>query len=114
MVEIINEDHPHPARVTISNKSPLISSRMYFLYTFVAFEIVFGIVLRVIFPAAAGRFAGRCTPVEGRVASVGYVRMGGFASLVSALETAFAFSVRTLTMWMCLLVVSLGKFLYRQ
>ncbi|PVI04262.1 hypothetical protein DM02DRAFT_556730 [Periconia macrospinosa] len=111
VVEVINEGLPRAAWVIIGDKTRTISSRMRLTYTLIAFQTVLGVILSIIFLAAAERFAGSFVPVEVRAVSVSYVRISAFTSLASALETAIAYSTRALDKPDVPLVISSVKFL---
>lgn len=111
VVEVINEGLPRVAWVLIGDKAARsISSRIGLTYTLIAFQIIAGAILSIIFLTAAERFAGSFVPAEVRAASISYVRISAFTALASSLETAVAYSTRALDKPDVPLVISSVKF----
>lgn len=111
VVEVINEGLPRAAWVIIGDEAARsIPSRIRLANTLIAVQTILGVILSIIFVAAAERFAGTFVPVEVRGASISYVRISAFTSLASALETAVSFSTRALDKPDVPLVISSVKF----
>jgi len=79
--------------------------------TLIIFQSVIGLIMSVIFVAAAKQFAAGFVPVDVRAASVTYIRISAFSALSSAIETAVATSTRALDKPDIPLIISSTKFL---
>lgn len=111
VTECINEGLPRATWVIIGDKSSrTLSSRLGLSYTLIAFQAVLGIILSIIFIAAAGKFADSFVPIEVRAASLKYVRISAFSALSSALEISVSYCTRALDKPDVPLLISSVKF----
>lgn len=88
IAEAINEGLPRAAWVIIGDKSSRsLSSRLQLSHTLIAFQTLAGLVLAVIFMAAAEAFAGKFVPEEVRERSLTYVRIAAWTVMGGMVET---------------------------
>lgn len=95
VTETLNEGLPRAAWSTIGNVMFPMSSRITLTYTLILFQSLAGLVLSLVFLAAAPRFAAAFIPVA-RATSITYVRLSAFSALASTVENAVALSTRAL------------------
>ena len=97
VAEVLNEGLPRASWNLIGNKaSRSLKSRLGLAYTMILFQMALGLVMSVVFVAAASTFAAGFVPIEVRQISLTYVRISSFSTLSSAIETAVSTSTRAL------------------
>ncbi|CAJ0553257.1 Ff.00g117690.m01.CDS01 [Fusarium sp. VM40] len=95
--EAVNEGLPRAAWVIIGDKaSRSLAKRLQLTHTLIAFQSVIGLLLSIVFLAAASSFARSFVPSEVRGVSLTYVRIASFTVFSGALETAVATATRAL------------------
>ena len=111
VAEVLNEGLPRASWNVIGNKtSRSLKSRLSLSYTMILFQTILGLIMSVVFVAAASTFADGFVPVEVRQTSLSYVRISSFSALSSAIETAVSTSTRALDKPDVPLVISSIKF----
>ncbi|KAL7803565.1 hypothetical protein V8C44DRAFT_361913 [Trichoderma aethiopicum] len=109
--EALNEGLPRAAWLIIGDAaSRSLPQRLQLAHTLVAFQSLVGLLLSVVFLAAAPAFAASFVPREVRRASLTYVRITSFTVLSGAVETAVASATRALDKPDVPLVISSVKF----
>ncbi|KAM3425238.1 hypothetical protein BST61_g7190 [Cercospora zeina] len=109
--EVLNEGLPRAAWLIIGDKSNRsLASRLSLTHTLIIFQAVLGLLMSIIFAAAAKQFAQVFVPENVREASLTYVRISAFSALASALETSVATATRALDQPDVPLVISSVKF----
>lgn len=95
--EAVNEGLPRAAWVSIGDKSsrPL-PARLQLTHSLIAFQSLAGLVLAVVFVAAAPSFAAAFVPVEVRRESLTYVRISAWTVFGGVVETATASCTRAM------------------
>ena len=112
VAEVLNEGLPRASWNVIGDKANRTLAARYSLsLTLIIFQSVIGLIMSVIFVAAAKQFAADFVPVDVRAASVTYIRISAFSALSSAIETAVATSTRALDKPDIPLIISSTKFL---
>jgi len=112
VAEVLNEGLPRASWNVIGDKANRTLAARYSLsLTLIIFQCVLGLIMSVIFVAAAKQFAAGFVPVNVRAASVTYIRISAFSALSSAIETAVATSTRALDKPDITLIISSTKFL---
>lgn len=97
IVEVLNEGLPQAVWVIIADESNRsLRSRLTLTYTLIAFQILFGTLLMVVFLSSAECLASAFVPEVVRKASLTYVRISSVQALSSAMSTAVANSTRAL------------------
>ncbi|KAK5170186.1 uncharacterized protein LTR77_004772 [Saxophila tyrrhenica] len=95
--EVLNERLPRAPWNIIGDKANrTMAQRLGLSYTLILFQAALGLVVSIVFAAAAQQFANAFVPVEVRQASLTYVRLSAFSALSSAIETAVAAATRAL------------------
>ena len=111
IAEVINEGLPRAAWLVIGNDtSRTFPERLRLAHTLIAFQAVLGLVLSIIISGAAKAFAETFVPSSVLDASITYVRISGFLTLSSAIETSISSATRALDNPDVPLVISLVKF----
>lgn len=111
VAEVLNEGLPRAAWVIIGDKSlRSFSSRLGLAHTLILFQMTLGLIMSIVFLAAAVNFADSFVPIEVRTASLTYVRISSFSALSSAIETAVSSSTRALDHPDIPLIISSIKF----
>ncbi|KAG9505145.1 hypothetical protein J7337_002111 [Fusarium musae] len=109
--EAVNEGLPRAAWVIIGDKaSRSLGKRLQLTHTLIAFQSVIGLILSIVFVAAASSFANSFVPEEVRDVSLTYVRIASFTVFSSTLETAVATATRALDKPDIPLAISTVKF----
>ncbi|KAJ1327427.1 hypothetical protein MN608_06754 [Microdochium nivale] len=109
--EVLNEGLPRAAWVIIGDKASRgLAERLRLTHTLIAFQALLGLIMSVVFAAAAEQFAQSFVPVEARAQSITYIRLSAFSVLSSTIETAVAASTRALDKPDVPLVISSTKF----
>ncbi|OTA07469.1 NACHT domain WD40 repeat-containing protein [Trichoderma parareesei] len=109
--EALNEGLPRAAWLIIGDKaSRSLPQRLQLTHTLIAFQSLVGLLLSIVFLAAAPKFAESFVPQEVREASLTYVRITSFTVLSGAVETAVASATRALDKPDVPLVISSVKF----
>ncbi|KAM5350980.1 hypothetical protein ACJ41O_003703 [Fusarium nematophilum] len=109
--EAVNEGLPRASWVIIGDKaSRSLGQRLQLTHTLIAFQMVLGFVLSIVFLAAAPAFARSFVPSEAREASLTYVRITSFTVFSGILETAVASATRALDKPDIPLAISTVKF----
>lgn len=96
VVEVLNEGLPRAAYVVIGNKTRTLEDRLRLSFTLIAFQMIAGLVMSIVFVGAATQFTSAFVPGDVRAASVKYVQVAAFTSLTSATDTAVSIATRTL------------------
>ncbi|KAK3386375.1 hypothetical protein B0T20DRAFT_449231 [Sordaria brevicollis] len=97
IAEVLNEGLPRIAWLIIGNKaSYTLSTRLSLSYTLIIFQTAMGLLMTVIFIAAAESFAAGFVPPEVREKSLSYVRVSAAVALTSAVQTAVASCTRAM------------------
>lgn len=96
VVEVLNEGLPRAAYLIIGNKTRALEDRLRLSITLVAFQLVAGLVMSLVFVGAAERFTAAFVPGDVRAASVAYVRIVAFTSLTGASDAAVSAATRSL------------------
>ncbi|KAF3936822.1 hypothetical protein ABW19_dt0204365 [Dactylella cylindrospora] len=95
--EVINEGLPRGVFVVIGDRSSRsIQSRVNITYTLIYVQAALGLLLSIIFSAAASSFAATFVPIEIRDASLTYVRISSFSTFFSAIGVAVSAATRAL------------------
>ncbi|OTA95482.1 hypothetical protein M434DRAFT_69287 [Hypoxylon sp. CO27-5] len=111
VVEVLNEGLPRAAWVIIGDKaSRSLAQRLGLAYTLILFQSILGLIMSIAFLAGAATFAEGFVPIEVRAVSLTYIRISGFSSLSSTIETAVAAATRSLDKPDVPLIISLTKF----
>lgn len=112
VAETINEGLPRASWLIIGDKSSrTLASRISISYSLIVIQSILGLLLSIIFVAAASTFAQGFVPIEARKTSLTYVRLAAFSTLSSAIETAVGTSTRALDRPDVPLIISSVKFL---
>ncbi|OAR05927.1 hypothetical protein LLEC1_06922 [Akanthomyces lecanii] len=97
VVEIINEGLSRAAWVIIGDKaSRSLAQRLALTHTLILAQSVLGLVMSVVFAAAAPAFARSFVPGQLRNVSVSYVQITAFTALSSTIEVAVSSATRAL------------------
>ncbi|KAG9116355.1 hypothetical protein FRC07_007473, partial [Ceratobasidium sp. 392] len=96
IVEVLNEGLPRAAYLVIGDPTVPLPRRLNLVSTLLAFQMVGGLIMSIIFVGAAPKLAAAFVPVEVREASIGYVRISAWSALTSATETAVSLATRSL------------------
>ncbi|KAL3473841.1 hypothetical protein BJX99DRAFT_260956 [Aspergillus californicus] len=97
VTEVLNEGLPRAVWVTIADKEARsVDARLGLTHTLVVFQAVLGLVMSVVFAAAARAFSDTFVPHEVREASITYVRITAFSAFSSAIEVAVSNATRAL------------------
>ncbi|KAJ6787768.1 hypothetical protein PWT90_06454 [Aphanocladium album] len=111
VAEILNEGLPRTAWVVIGDKaSRTLAQRLSLTHSMILAQVILGLLMSVVFLAAAPLFAQSFVPGQVRDVSVTYVRIGSFTALSSAVEVAVASATRALDKPNVPLVISSTKF----
>lgn len=111
LAEILNEGLPRASWNVIGDKSNrTLASRYSLSITLIIFRSVLGLIMSVMFVAAAKTFIQGFVPTEVRATSLTYTRISAFSALSSAIETAVATSTRALDKPDVPLIISSAKF----
>ncbi|KAK5712883.1 hypothetical protein LTR17_017852 [Elasticomyces elasticus] len=111
VAEVLNEGLPRAAWLVIGDKANRsLAERHGLAYTLIAFQTVLGLIMSVVFVAAAQQFADAFVPAEVRGASLTYVRISAFSALSSAMQYAVAAATRALDLPDVPLVISIVQF----
>ena len=111
VAEILNEGLPRAAWNVIGDASSRsFSQRLALTHTLILVQAALGLIMSIGILTGAARFAEAFVPREVTDVSVGYIRIGAFSALSSAVETAVAAATRALDMPDVPLVVSSVKF----
>ena len=95
--EAVNEGLPRAAWVIIGDKaSRSLAKRLQLTHTLILFQSVLGLILSIIFVAAAESFARGFVPEEIRDVSLTYVRITSFTVFAGTMETAVSTATRAL------------------
>jgi Na+-driven multidrug efflux pump len=112
IVEVINEGLPRASWLIIGDKtSRSISSRLQLSYTLIAFQMLLGTLLSIIFLGASTRLAALFVPAAVRDISLKYVRISSFSALASTTEYSVSLATRALDRPDVPLLISSTKFL---
>ncbi|KAG8685761.1 hypothetical protein FRC08_012926 [Ceratobasidium sp. 394] len=109
IVEVLNEGLPRAAYLVIGDPTVPLARRLNLVSTLLAFQMVAGLIMSVVFVGAAPKLASAFVPVEVREASLGYVRISAWSALTSATETAVSLATRSLDRPDVPLAISLFK-----
>ncbi|KAL2819292.1 hypothetical protein BDW59DRAFT_122478 [Aspergillus cavernicola] len=97
VAEVLNEGLPRAVWVTIADKEARsLNVRLGLAHTLVVFQTILGLLMSVIFAAAARTFSATFVPHDVREASITYVRISAFSALSSAIEVAVSNATRAL------------------
>ncbi|KAK1773111.1 hypothetical protein QBC45DRAFT_105894 [Copromyces sp. CBS 386.78] len=97
IAEVLNEGLPRIAWLIIGNSASYsLSTRLSLSYTLIIFQSVMGLLMTVIFIAAAESFAAGFVPPEVREKSLSYVRLSAAVALTSAVQMAVASCTRAM------------------
>lgn len=97
IAEVLNEGLPRIAWLIIGNSASYsLSTRLSLSYTLIIFQTVMGLLMTIIFIAAAESFAAGFVPPEVREKSLSYVRVSAAVALTSAVQTAVASCTRAM------------------
>lgn len=97
VAEVINEGLPRAVWVTIADKEARsLKARLGLAHSLIAFQALFGLLISVIFVAAARQFASAFVPRDVRATSITYIRVSAFSTLSSAIEVAVSNATRAL------------------
>ncbi|KAK4957603.1 hypothetical protein LTR10_005570 [Elasticomyces elasticus] len=111
VAEVLNKGLPRAAWLVIGDKANRsLAERHGLAYTLIAFQTVLGLIMSVVFVAAAQQFADAFVPAEVRGASLTYVRISAFSALSSAMQYAVATATRALDLPDVPLVISIVQF----
>ncbi|RKU44956.1 hypothetical protein DL546_006455 [Coniochaeta pulveracea] len=89
IAEAFNEGLPRAAWVIIGDKaSRSLASRLQLSHTLILCQTMTGVLLAIIFTAAADEFAGKFVPEEVRSRSLAYVRISAWTVMGGMVETA--------------------------
>ncbi|KAF5671438.1 hypothetical protein FHETE_4148 [Fusarium heterosporum] len=95
--EAVNEGLPRAAWVIIGDKaSRSLGKRLQLTHTLILFQSVVGLILSIVFLAAASSFARSFVPSDVRDVSLTYVRIVSFTVFSGTLETSVATATRAL------------------
>ncbi|KAK2739433.1 hypothetical protein FQN57_006562 [Myotisia sp. PD_48] len=110
--EVLNEGLPRAAWLIIGDKAlRSLSSRLRLAHTLILFQAILGLLMSIIFAAAAEQFAASFVPIEVRDASITYVRISAFSALTAAIEVSVANATRALDRPNVPLLISSVKFI---
>ncbi|KAL4761140.1 uncharacterized protein BDW70DRAFT_168210 [Aspergillus foveolatus] len=88
---------PRAVRVTIADtEARSLKARLGLAHSLMAFQALLGLLMSVIFVAAARQFASAFVPRDVRAASLTYIRVSAFSALSSAVEVAVSNATRAL------------------
>lgn len=94
---MINEGLPRAVWVTIADKEARsLKARLGLAHSLIVFQALLGLLMSVIFAAAARQFASAFVPRDVRAASITYIRVSSFSALSSAIEVAVSNATRAL------------------
>ena len=111
IAEVLNEGLPRAAWLVIGNNaSRTLAERLRLSHTLIAFQAIAGLIMSIVFLAAAEAVAQSFVPAAVRDASITYIRISGFSALSSALETSISSATRALDNPDVPLIISLVKF----
>ncbi|KNG90634.1 hypothetical protein ANOM_001283 [Aspergillus nomiae NRRL 13137] len=97
VAEVLNEGLPRAVWVTIADKEARsLESRLGLAHTLVIFQAFLGLILSIVFAAAAREFSSAFVPHEVREASIAYVRISAFSAFSSAIEISISNATRAL------------------
>ncbi|KAG8769980.1 hypothetical protein FRC12_004594 [Ceratobasidium sp. 428] len=96
IVEVLNEGLPRAAYLVIGDPTVPLARRLNLVSTLLAFQMLGGLIMSVVFVGAAPKLAAAFVPAEVRDASIGYVRISAWSALTSATETAVSLATRSL------------------
>ncbi|KAG9006875.1 hypothetical protein FRB94_000286 [Tulasnella sp. JGI-2019a] len=96
IIEVLNEGLPRAAYLVIGDPVAPLPLRLNLASTLIVFQTVAGLLLSLVFVAAAPKLAAAFVPESVRAASIGYVRISAFSALTSATETAVSLATRSL------------------
>lgn len=112
VAEVLNEGLPRAAWLVIGDKSSRsVPARIGLCHTLIIFQSILGLIMSIVFVAAAAQTAKAFVPVETRSTSLTYVRVAAFACLSSAIEVAVSNSTRALDRPDVPLLISSAKFI---
>ncbi|KAL2822926.1 hypothetical protein BJX63DRAFT_426756 [Aspergillus granulosus] len=107
IAEVINEGLPRAVWLTIADQETRsLSSRLGLAHPLMIFQALLGLLMSIIFVAAAHQFLSTVIPHEVREASVTCVRISAFSALSSAIDVAVSNATRALDMPDIPLVIS--------
>jgi Na+-driven multidrug efflux pump len=97
VAQVLNDGLPRTAWLIIGdNVTRTLSSRIVLSYTLVVFQALMGLIMTIIFVAAAKSFAATFVPADVRQSSLNYVRISAPVALSSAIQVAVSSSTRAL------------------
>ncbi|KAL4935808.1 hypothetical protein BDV06DRAFT_233934 [Aspergillus oleicola] len=97
VAEVINEGLPRAVWVTIADtEARSLKGRLGLAHSLIVFQALLGLLMSVIFVAAARHFALAFVPRDVRAASITYIRVSAFSALSSAVEVAVSNATRAL------------------
>lgn len=96
IIEVLNEGLPRASYLVIGDPTTPLPIRLNLISTLIAFQMVAGLILSLVFVGAAPELAAAFVPKSVRDASIGYVRISAFSALTSATETAVSLATRSL------------------
>ncbi|KAL4783692.1 hypothetical protein BJX76DRAFT_329145 [Aspergillus varians] len=97
VAEVINEGLPRAVWVTIADtEARSLKARLGLAHSLMVFQALLGLLMSVIFVAAAQEFASAFVPRDVRAASITYIRVSAFSALSSAIEVAVSNATRAL------------------
>ncbi|RYP66500.1 hypothetical protein DL771_007760 [Monosporascus sp. 5C6A] len=109
--EVLNEGLPRAAWVVVGDgASRTQAERLRLVHTLILFQAALGLLMSVVFAAAAPQLADAFVPAEVRAASLTYVRLSAFSVLASAVVTAAAAGTLALDRPDVPLVISPARF----
>ncbi|KAL4984092.1 hypothetical protein BDW68DRAFT_190759 [Aspergillus falconensis] len=97
VAEVLNEGLPRAVWVTIADKEARsFKARLGLAHTLVVFQSILGLIMSIVFVAAARSFSAVFVPHDVREASITYVRISAFSAFSSAIEVAVSNATRAL------------------
>ncbi|KAF2501886.1 hypothetical protein BU16DRAFT_211451 [Lophium mytilinum] len=97
VAEVLNEGLPRTAWLIIGDEdNRSLRSRLSLSYTLVVFQTLMGLIMSIVFVAAAESFAASFVPREVRQSSLNYVRVSAPVALSSAIQVAVSSCTRAL------------------
>jgi Na+-driven multidrug efflux pump len=97
IAQVLNDGLPRAAWLIIGDKSNrTISSRIGISYSLILAQTILGLLMTIVFIAAAESLAAAFVPIEVRASSLTYVRISSIEALSSALITAVSACTRAL------------------
>ncbi|RYO84673.1 hypothetical protein DL766_005909 [Monosporascus sp. MC13-8B] len=114
--EVLNEGLPRAAWVVVGDgASRTLAERLRLVHTLILFQAALGLLMSLVFAAAAPQLADAFVPAqvraEVRAASLTYVRRSAFSAPASAVETAAGAGTRALDRPDVPLVISSARFI---